>query len=115
MFFRNPSRRFGISERALRRLLVEADDVSTRVAKPRRNLWSVSPDGLHDLAAIREACLRSVSHAINHHVEQQSRRGRGWPSKDPRSTHLASRVVKGYAAIAAFADVPAEYFLVEIR
>src|ERR1700686_3944145 len=95
-------------------LLVETDDVSSRIAESGRDLRRIASDRLHDFASIgddfAERCLDAVDHYVDH--EAGSRSGR--PSEDPGAADLPNAVVKSGPPIGALTDAPAEGFMVEI-
>jgi len=92
-------------------LLVQAEDVSTRVEEARRDLRRVCADRLRNLTPVGDDSVNGVGHTIDHHIQQKAGcRGR-WASENPGAAYLAGCVVKGGLAIAALPDVPAEYGL----
>src|SRR5258708_15162801 len=102
-------------EQESRRLLVETDHVSTRIAETRGDLGRVRADGLHDRAAVGDDGLHGYRYAVDHDVKHQAGCCAGRASENPRAAHLAYGIVKGDAAVVAFTDVPSEYALVELR
>src|SRR5258708_11344754 len=102
-------------EQESRRLLVETDHVSTRIAEARGDLGRVGADGLHDRAAVGDDGLHGYRYAVDHDVKHQAGCCAGRASENPGAAHLAYGIVKGDAAVVAFADVPSEYALVELR
>src|SRR6266481_1334465 len=95
-------------------LLVEADDVSCRVAEPGSDLGCVRADWLHDFAAMGDDDVNGGGHTVNHDVKQQAGLGGGRTAEHPRAAHFAGSIVKSGATVAAFADVPAEDAFIEI-
>src|SRR5258708_7412888 len=102
-------------EQESRRLLVETHHVSTRIAETRGDLGRVRADGLHDRAAVGDDGLHGYRYAVDHDVRHQAGCCAGRASENPGAAHLAYGIVKGDAAVVAFADVPSEYALVELR
>src|SRR5689334_9037303 len=90
------------------RLLIEADDVPSRVAKPCCDFGCVRADRLHDLTPIGHNHVEGCGHTIDHDVDQKARRRSRRAPADPGAAYLASRVVKGGVTITALPDVPAE-------
>jgi len=95
-------------------LLVEADYVAGGVAEPGGDFGGVGADGLDDFALVGEDGVEGGGHAVAHDVEQKAGLGGGWASEDEGAADLAGGVVKGGAAIAAFADGPVEDLVVEV-
>jgi hypothetical protein len=95
-------------------LLVEADYVAGGVAEPGSDLGGVGADGLDDFALVGEDGVEGGGHALAHDVEQKAGLGGGRASEDEGAADLAGGVVKGGAAIAAFADGPVEDLVVEV-
>src|SRR6266481_9677570 len=95
-------------------LLVEADDVSSRIAEAGRDFWGVRADWLHDFAAMGDDDVNGGGHTVNHDVKQQAGLGGGRTAEHPRAAHFAGSIVKSGAAVAALADVPAEDAFIEI-
>src|SRR2546429_3014785 len=99
---------------SLPRLLVEADYVAGGVAEPGSDFGGVGSDGLDDFALVGEDGVEGGGHAVAHNVKQKAGLGGGRASEDEGAADLAGGVVKGGAAIAAFADGPVEDLVVEV-
>src|SRR5689334_2764050 len=95
-------------------LLIKSDDVSARVAKPRRDLRCVRAYRLNDLASVGFHQLNRRGYAVHHHVHQQAWLLRRRTLEHPRSAHLARRIIKSGAAVAARPDIPSENAFVEL-
>jgi hypothetical protein len=57
----------------LHRILVEADNIPTRITKPSGNLRSIRANLLHNLATIGHYIIDSRRHAIDHYIHHQPR------------------------------------------
>src|SRR5215510_16158058 len=95
-------------------LLIDADDVSSGVTEPRRDLRRVAADGLHDFASVGDNLVNGGGHTINHNVKEEPGIFAGRPSEHPGPAHFTHAVVESDAAIGTFPDVPAERFPVEV-
>src|SRR5437870_5308893 len=96
-------------------LLVDAQNVTHRVAKEGIDLVLIRVDRLHDLAACSNDGLDRCRGTRDHDGHEQARLSRGRAPKDPRAAHLAGRVVESGRAVTALPDVPAEGLLVELN
>jgi hypothetical protein len=85
------------------RVLVEADDVSARIAEPGGDFGGVGADRLHDFAAMGYNGVNSGGHTINHDVKEEAGLSRGRAAEHPRAAHFAGGIVKSGAAVAALA------------
>jgi hypothetical protein len=95
-------------------VLVDADDISTWIAKSRGDLRRIRSDGLHDLAAMGCDCRESGLCVINHEVDQETGlRGRRKP-KNPPATDFADSIVERDLALVALPDIPTEYISVKL-
>src|SRR5581483_6163808 len=90
------------------RLLIQPDDIPAWILKPGRDLRCVGADRLHDLAAVLHDRFHYRLGVFHHNVEDHSRLRAGGTAEYPDSAHLANPVVERRAAVAAFANVPAE-------
>ena len=99
---------------SLLRLLVEANYVAGGVAESGSDFGGVGADGLDDFALVGEDGVEGGGHAVAHDVKQKAGLGGGRASEDEGAADLAGGVVKGGAAIAAFADGPVEDLVVEV-
>lgn len=54
-------------------LLVEADDISSRVSKPRGDFRSVHTDLLNDFPSVCSQRINGRGEIVNHDVEHESR------------------------------------------
>src|SRR5215470_3151850 len=95
-------------------MLVEADDVSARIAEARGNFRRVRTDGLHDFATVGNDGVDRCCHAVHKDVKEQADGCAGRASEHPRAAYCADRVIKRSATVTAFADVPVEDFFVEV-
>src|SRR5262249_22232008 len=95
-------------------LLEDADDIASGVAESCGDLRRVAADRLHDFAAVGDDLFYGGSHAVHHDVKEKSGICAGRPSEHPGPAHFTHTVVKGDAAIAALANIPAERFFVEL-
>src|SRR6266508_5692722 len=50
-------------------LLIEAEDVASRIAKPGGDLGKICSDGLHDLSAMGDDQIESCSDTVDHNVD----------------------------------------------
>src|SRR5438132_201829 len=96
------------------RLLVQADDVSRRVAEPCRNFRRVGANRLDDLTAIRDNRVERRGDVVDHDVNQKTWLRRRGASTYPRSAHLPDSVVKGGPSVTALPDGPGKDLFVEI-
>src|SRR6266545_3741158 len=97
-------------------LLIEAEDVASRITKPGGDLGKICSDGLHDLSAVGDDQIERCSDSVDHNVDYHTRGRRQWPTGDPRAADLANTVVKCDAAVAAlpnwdYAFTPASHKL----
>ena len=53
-------------------LLIEADNVSRRVAESRGYLGRIRSDRLHELASLSNDGVNGRGHAVNHDVDEQA-------------------------------------------
>ncbi len=67
-----PEIQVGVRKAASGGLLVEADDVSCRVAEPRSDLGRVRADRLHELASVGDDRVKGGGHAVNHDVNEKA-------------------------------------------
>src|SRR2546429_8012851 len=104
----------GLRRGRLPRLLVEADYVAGGGAEPGSDFGGGGSDGLDDFALVGEDGVEGGGHAVAHNVKQKAGLGGGRASEDEGTADLAGGVVKGGAAIAAFADGPVEGLVVEV-
>ena len=111
--FRSDSQRKQPRLNVLGRVLVEADDVSARIAEPRCNFGRIRADRLNDLAAMGYHRINGRSYAVHHDVNKEPGLSGGRAPQHPSAAHLAGGIVKSSAAIAAFPDGPAEDAFVE--
>src|SRR5215831_17935417 len=95
-------------------LLVEPDYISLRIMKPGGDLGSVYAQRLHDLAPDSDDPCQRIGYIVNHYIKQKAELLRRPPSQDPRAAYFADGVVKGDAAIAALAYLPAEDLLIKL-
>jgi hypothetical protein len=100
--------------RALGGWLVEADDVSCGIAEAGGDFGGVGADGLDDFAAVSYDRVHRCGYAAYHDVNEEAGFCRGRATEDPSAVDFADGVVKGSAAIAAFADGPAEDLFLEV-
>ncbi len=95
-------------------MLIEAEHVSGGVAESCGDLGCVSADRLRDLAAVCDDEVQSGRGAVDHNVNHKTGRGGGRTSEDPGTADFADSVIERDAAVAAFPDIPAKDFSVEL-
>src|SRR5205823_14639398 len=95
-------------------LLIEADHVARRVAKPRRDLGRIRADRLDDLSSLRDDAIERGGDAVDHDVEEHADLGRRLATRHPGSAHLAGGVVECEVTVATRPDLPAEDLRVEV-
>src|SRR3954470_4760212 len=96
-----------------RGLLIQAENISGRIGKSRRNFRCIGANWLRDLSAARSYSINGFSDAVDHDVDQQPHLRHRFAMQNPGAADLADAIVECDAPIAAGPDVPTENFSVE--
>src|SRR5216684_5334544 len=102
---------FGVCEAGL---LVDADQISRRVAEGCDNLSAMRVNFLHDFATSRPDCFDRLGSARHHDVDHRPGLRCDGPPQDPRPTHLVDGVVEGRRTITSLAGLPPESATIEL-
>jgi hypothetical protein len=70
-------------------LLVEADHVSSRIAKPGGDFGGVGADGLHDFAAMSDDGVNGGRYPVHHDVKEEAGLSRGRAPEHPCAAYFA--------------------------
>src|SRR6266700_2893465 len=98
---------------ALLPVLINAENVSSRIGKSRGYFRSVSADRLHDFATTGNNQIYCRRGAIHHNIDHQADFRIWFPAEHPGAANLANSVVKGHTPVAALSDKPTEDLFVE--